>query len=167
MNIIKSLLIYYKNLSFYQFILYHICDTSLPSGIFPQLLKFPVVKPLYSKDERSCISNYRPVSLMTSLTNVSDKLMHNRLLGHSKDNNILGGEKFGFRKNLTNEVTNYEIINAILIVLNVKLWEGYSVMQHKPSIVLIKFYCQIYFWGEGNNHKGIWMYQIIPWKYLF
>jgi hypothetical protein len=65
---------------------------------------------------------------MTSLTNVSDKLMHNRLLGHSKDNNILEEEKFEFRKNLTNEVTNSELINAILIVLNVKLWEGYSVM---------------------------------------
>jgi Notch-like protein len=52
----------------------HICNKSLSSGIFPQRLKYAVVKPLFKKGERSCISNYRPISLLTSFSKVFEKL---------------------------------------------------------------------------------------------
>jgi hypothetical protein len=75
----------------------HVCNTALFYGIFPQCLKYCVVKSLYQKDERYCISNYRPVSIMSSF----EKVMYSRLIGHLNDNNKLVEEKFGFRKNLT------------------------------------------------------------------
>jgi len=40
-------------------------DMSSLSGIFSPNCNYSVQKPLYAKGERNCISNYRPVSLMT------------------------------------------------------------------------------------------------------
>jgi Notch-like protein len=53
----------------------HICNKSLSSGVFPQRLKYAVVKPLYKKGERSCISNYRPLSLLSSFSKVFEKVI--------------------------------------------------------------------------------------------
>jgi hypothetical protein len=41
----------------------YICNKSLSSGIFPDRLKYAVVKPLFKKSDRSNVSNYRPISL--------------------------------------------------------------------------------------------------------
>jgi hypothetical protein len=80
----------------------HICDTCLSSGILPQCLKYCVVKPLYEKGERNCISNCRLISLLTSFLKVFEKYMCNRLFGHLNNNSILVEEQFGFTKNLAN-----------------------------------------------------------------
>jgi hypothetical protein len=66
----------------------HICNKSLSSGIFPRGLKYAVVKPLFKKGDRSCISNYRPRSLLTSFSKVFEKVIYNRLLEHLNSNSI-------------------------------------------------------------------------------
>jgi hypothetical protein len=44
----------------------YICNAILNTGIFPDRLKFAIVKPLFKKGKSSNISNYRPISLLTS-----------------------------------------------------------------------------------------------------
>lgn len=75
----------------------HICNISLSSGVFPQCLKFSVVKRLY-KGEKYCIYIYRPVSIMTSFCKVLEKVMYNRLLRHLNDKNVSVEEQSGCRK---------------------------------------------------------------------
>jgi hypothetical protein len=35
-------------------------------GVFPDRLKYAVLKPIHKNDDRCEVSNYRPVSLLTS-----------------------------------------------------------------------------------------------------
>ena len=51
----------------------------LSSGTFPARLKFAEIKPIYKKGDKSKISNYRPVSLLTSFSKVFEKIIYNRL----------------------------------------------------------------------------------------
>jgi hypothetical protein len=44
----------------------YICNKSIISGIFPTPLKYSTVKPLYKKGDRENMTNYRPISLLTS-----------------------------------------------------------------------------------------------------
>jgi hypothetical protein len=44
----------------------YICNAILHSGVFPERLKFAIIKPCYKKGNAQEISNYRPISLLTS-----------------------------------------------------------------------------------------------------
>jgi hypothetical protein len=41
----------------------YICNKSLSSGVFPERLKYAIIKPVYKKGDKLLTTNYRPVSL--------------------------------------------------------------------------------------------------------
>jgi hypothetical protein len=102
-----------------------ICNTSLLSGVFPQCPKYSIVKPLVKKGVRTDVSNYRPISILTSFSKVLEKVIYNRLLEHVINNNILAQEQFGFRQTLTTEKATYELSNEIISEFDQKLVVGW------------------------------------------
>ena len=68
----------------------------------PQLLKNYLAKPLHKKGERNCILNFKPGTIMTSFSEIFEKVMYNRLLRHWNNNNILVDGQSGFRKKSNN-----------------------------------------------------------------
>ena len=54
-------------------------NISLSSGVFPCQWKFANVIPLFKKDNRQCKLNYRPVSLLCSLSKILEKIVFIRL----------------------------------------------------------------------------------------
>jgi hypothetical protein len=71
-----------------------------------------------------CVSNYRPISLLTSFSKVLGKVMYNRVLKHLNSNSILDEEHYRFRKNLITEEATYELINELLSAVIDKLIVG-------------------------------------------
>ena len=62
------------------------------------------------------MSNYRPLSLLTSFSKIFEKLIYARIF----DSNILADEQYGFRINSTVKATTHKLLNAILNALNNK-----------------------------------------------
>jgi hypothetical protein len=93
------------------------------SGAFPQCLTYCIGKPLFKKGDRMDVSNYRPISILTSFSKIIEKVIHNRLLEHVINNNILAKEHFEFMKNLTEKAT-YELSNEIIDAPDKKLLVG-------------------------------------------
>ena len=50
-----------------------IINQSLDHGIFPQKLKMAKVIPIYKKDDEKLLTNYRPISLLHSISKVFEK----------------------------------------------------------------------------------------------
>ena len=100
------------------------CNKSVSSGIFPSWLKFSEIKPLHKKGDRTDITNFRPVSLLTSYSKILEKVIYIRFYQHIKQNNILATEEFGFRNNSSTEKALFKLINKILLALNNKLTVG-------------------------------------------
>jgi hypothetical protein len=48
----------------------HICNAVLSTGVFPDSLKYVVVKPIFKKGNKYEISNYSPISLLTSFSKI-------------------------------------------------------------------------------------------------
>jgi hypothetical protein len=46
---------------------------SIMTGVFPDHLKYAVIKPLYKKDDKVDVGNYRPVSMLTVFSQVIEK----------------------------------------------------------------------------------------------
>jgi len=57
---------------------------NLSSGIFPTQLKFAEVKPILKKGDKKVTSNYIPISLLTSLSKIFEKIIYNRIFYHIK-----------------------------------------------------------------------------------
>ena len=72
-------------------ILQHIVNLCLTTGDFPISCKSSIVIPLIKKPglDREMLKNYRPVSNLSFLSKVIEKVISIRILGHILDNNIV------------------------------------------------------------------------------
>ena len=75
-----------------------IFNLSYSSGVFPDRWKIAKVTPIYKcKGSRSQASNYRPISLLCSLSKVCEKIFYDQLYCHISP--CLSPSQFGFRRN--------------------------------------------------------------------
>jgi hypothetical protein len=57
----------------------NIINQSIQQGIFPNLLKQAKVIPLYKKDEPFLFCNYRPISILSSVSQVFERILYNQM----------------------------------------------------------------------------------------
>ena len=92
----------------------------LSTGTFPTRLKFSQVFPLFKKGNKTEMSDYRPVSILTSFSKIFEKVIYNRLLQHTKKNNIIVTNQYGFKNNSSTELAIFKLTNQILSHINNK-----------------------------------------------
>ena len=83
-----------------EYIAVPLCDIvneSFSSGIFPDMMKLAKVIPLHEKNSPKVPSNYRPITLLSVLSKIVEKLMHKRLYSFLEKYGILHSLQFGFR----------------------------------------------------------------------
>ena len=95
----------------------HIINTSLNLGVFPTRLKYSIIIPLHKKGDKNNVSNYKPISLLMSVSKIFEKTISNRLI---TSNEILTNRQSGFRKKSSTDKAAYKLINDILTALNDK-----------------------------------------------
>lgn len=61
-------------------IITHLVNSSFESGIFPELLKTSIVKPLFKKNDKKDMGNYRPITLIPIFAKLFEKCMYKRLI---------------------------------------------------------------------------------------
>lgn len=76
----------------------HIINLSFSSGCFPSLLKISKVIPVFKKGSPQDVSNYRPISLLSNIEKIIEKLMYSRIIKFLNCNNVLFSRQFGFRQ---------------------------------------------------------------------
>ena len=91
----------------------YICNLSLSAGIFPADMKIAKVIPIYKKDDHSIISNYRPVSILSSFSKILERLVYNRLSLFLSTNNLLNSSQYGFRKNFSTDLALVHLFDRI------------------------------------------------------
>ena len=70
----------------------------ITTGIFPDSLKVAKVTPVYKKGSKLECANYRPITLLSNLVKIIEKLMHKRLMGFLNDQKVLYKNKLDFNK---------------------------------------------------------------------
>ena len=74
-----------------------ILNCCLSNGIFPSKLKLAKVIPVFKKGAPDQLNNYRPISLLPSLSKIFERLIYNRLLSFFTSNNTIVPTQYGFR----------------------------------------------------------------------
>ena len=73
-----------------------VISESFQSGIFPDKMKFAKVIPLFKKGCPLTTSNYRPISLLSVFSKITEKVMYERLYRFLEKHEILYSLQFGF-----------------------------------------------------------------------
>ena len=82
-------------------------NLSFTTGVFPSVLKTVKVVPVFKKDSKLDYNNYRPISLLSNIEKILEKLMHRRLYTFLNNKNIYDLQ-FGFRQQY---LTSHALIN--------------------------------------------------------
>ena len=69
----------------------------LKTCIFPKIWKCTKVAALFKCGDRNNVSNYRPISVLPTLSKLLEKAVHAQLYQHLVDNNLLTKKQHGFR----------------------------------------------------------------------
>ena len=86
---------------------------SFLTGGFPSLLKTAKVVPVFKKYSKLDYSNYRPISLLSKIEKILEKLMYKRLHTFLNNNNIIYNLQFGFRQQYS---TSDALINITEVI---------------------------------------------------
>lgn len=84
-------------------IITHLANSCFKAGIFPSLLKQSVITPVHKGGNKDDINNYRPISVLPSISKILEKLINNRLLKYFEKFNFLSSSQYGFRKGKSTE----------------------------------------------------------------
>jgi hypothetical protein len=85
----------------------YVINKSLSTGVYPERLKYAIINPIHKKGDKTLISNYRPISLVTGFAKVFKTAIFRRLSDHIETHKIILPEQFGFRSGLSTEDAIY------------------------------------------------------------
>ena len=128
-------------------ILMHIINSSLDSGFFPSAMKKAVIKPTLKKDnaDKDVLSNYRPISNLSAVSKLLERVVLNQLNQHLTDNNLYSEVQSGYRPQhscetllvrMFDDINNMIQADNVVIVVLLDLSAAFDTIDH--SVLLGK-----------------------------
>ena len=98
----------------------YLINLSIHTNIFPDELKFAKVKPIFKKNKKTEIENYRPVSVLSIISKVLERAVFIQLDQYLNVNKILYSHQSGFRKGHSTDTC----LVSLMDYLNKSISEG-------------------------------------------
>jgi hypothetical protein len=90
-----------------------IFQRSYNAGCFPSQWKKVNVIPIFKKNDKSLLSNYRPIALLSCVSKVVERQVYNELYDFCQQHHLLSDKNSGFKKNVG---TINQLINLVNMI---------------------------------------------------
>ena len=97
-------------------ILSDLFDLCLEQGVYPKRLKYARITPVFKSGKRQLISNYRPISVLSSINKIFEKLLFKRFSEFFELCGTISDNQFGFVKSRDTQQAALHLITSILPV---------------------------------------------------
>ena len=77
----------------------HIMNKCIEKSIWPDALKAAEVVPIYKSGKKLIVNNYRPISLISNIAKIFEKVIYKRIFDFIHKHKILSEKQYGFIKN--------------------------------------------------------------------
>lgn len=91
----------------------NIINYSILQNVFPNQWKCAKVVPIYKKGEKTEFGNYRPISLLPTMSKIIEKVIERRIRQYLQIHNILPPSQYGFRHGHDTTQATLNYINKI------------------------------------------------------
>ena len=96
----------------------HIFNLSVLNGTFSSRLKVSRTVPIFKSGDHLMTDNYRPISLLSTLSKILEKIISVQLVNHLDRNDILYEHQYGFQRGKSTEQNLIHAFNYIGKALN-------------------------------------------------
>ena len=126
-----------------------IINKSITSGIFPCVWKHAKVKPLYKSGAKDDVNNYRPISILPTLSKIIEKWTHVKLMSYLNQHQLLTQKQSGFRSGHSTETALTHMTDNWLHAINdgnivgcilVDFRKAFDLVDHRLLIQKLKHY---------------------------
>ena len=95
-------------------------NLSISSGSFPDVLKSATITPIFKKGESTDPSNYRPISVLSSISKIFEKVICQQLKSYIHKFKIINSSQFGFQSGKSTIDALNSLVEKIYNSLNSK-----------------------------------------------
>ena len=86
-------------------------NASINTGIFPDDFKIAIISPIHKSGSKKNCDNYRPISVLSSVAKIFERLITEQLEIYLESNSILVEQQAGFRKKHYTQTSLLNITN--------------------------------------------------------
>ena len=96
-------------------------------------MKLAKVTPIYKSVSKSDCGNYRPISVISAVSKILEKIIHDQLFDFLKQNSILANQQSGFRPVCSTETKLLHSVNQCLVSMDKVLINGFLFLDLKKA----------------------------------